>query len=364
MKTGTLTLLLANNHYFDAPFIILYVIAFLTLAVWCADLIIYLKKRKAKKSAEDLSPVEESEPTLDELSAETAENEDVEETEIVTEENGTKFRIRYVKSFMAKLIQSDDETKAFYGELKNEVLSYEKTESRVSWRYDSISVGRRPILKFGIRGKTLCVYYALDIRELKATKYKVELCESKKYSSVPCMYRIKNEHRCSLAKELIAKVVEKLGIIKGESKSEEYVYPYEETAALISKGLIKEIKRAVVNNGVVEDAPVHAISVSEADEKMSDEVAATYIEDDVQSKKHKGKKGIINIDTIGENFNDGDNVDLEALWEKKLIPTTIGYVKVLARGTLNKKLNIDLQDYSIQAVKMVVLEGGTVKKAK
>ena len=363
MKT-TLTLLLAENHYFDTPFIILYVIAFLTLAVWCANLIIYLKKRKAKKAAvEDETPVEETEPTIDELAAES---EDAEETEEVTvaEENGVKFRIRYLKSFMARLIQSDDETKAFYGELKNEVLSYEKTESRVSWRYDSVYVGRKPVLKFGIRGKTLCVYYALEIKELKATKYKVELCESKKYASVPCMYRIKNAHRCELAKYLIAKVAEKLGLVKGEQKNEEYIFPYEDTAALISKGLIKEIKRAVVSNGVIENSPVHAISVSEADAEMSDEVAATYIEDDVNSKKHKGKKGIINIDTIGENFNDGDTVDIEALWEKKLIPTSVGYVKVLARGTLNKKLNIDLQDYSIQAVKMVVLEGGTVKKAK
>lgn len=363
MKTSTLTLLLANNHYFDAPFIILYVLAFLTLAVWCANLIIYLKKRKAKKSAvEDNTAIEEeTEPTIEELAAESEDDETEEVT--VSEENGTKFRIRYVKSFMARLIQSDDEAKAFYGELKNEVLSYQGTYSRVSWRYDSVNVGREPVLKFGIRGKTLCCYFALDIKELKATKYKAELCESKKYARVPCMYRIKNAHRCDLAKDLIAIVAEKFGLVKGEQQNVEYVYPYEDTAALIEKGLIKEIKRAVVNN-VVKEEHVHAISVSEADEKMSDEVAATYIEDDVQSKKHKGKKGIINIDTIGENFNDGDNVDLEALWEKKLIPTTIGYVKVLARGTLCKKLNIDLQDYSIQAVKMVVLEGGTVKKAK
>ena len=364
MRTRTLTLLLAENRYFDTPFIILYILAFLMLAVWCANLIIYLKKRKAKKSAvEDNTAIEEeTEPTIEELAAESEDDETEEVT--VSEANGTKFRIRYVKSFMAKLIQSDDETKAFYGELKNEVLSYQGTYSRVSWRYDSVNVGRKPVLKFGIRGKTLCVYYALDIKELKATKYKVELCESKKYAQVSCMYRIKNEHRCSLAKDLIARVAEKLGLVKGESKNEEYFIPYEDNAALISKGLIKEIKKAVVNNGVVENAPVHAISVSEADEKMSDEVAATYIEDDVNSTKHKGKKGIINIDTIGENFNDGDTVNVEALWEKKLISKSVGYVKVLARGTLNKKLNIDLQDYSIQAVKMVVLEGGTVKKAK
>ena len=244
------------------------------------------------------------------------------------------------------------------------MLSYGNTVSRVSWKFDSVYYGRKPVLKFGIRGKTLCVYYALDVKELKATKYKVELCESKRYVLVPCMYRIKNAHRCELAKDLIAKVAEKLGLVKGEQQKTEYFLPYEDSDVLIKKGLIKEIKTLKETSERTVEQHVHPLSVSEADAQMSDEVAATYIEDDIISKAHKGKKGIINIDTIGENFNDGDTVDIEALWEKKLIPTSVGYVKVLARGMLGKKLNIELQDYSIQAVKMVILEGGTVKKAK
>lgn len=358
-------LLLANNHYFDARFIILYVLAVLTVAVWIANLILFLKKRKdgIKEVVEDDSPIEEDDEP--DISSENFDADDIDgETVSITEENGTKFSIRRIKSFMAKLIQSDDETKAFYGELKNEVLSYGNTVSRVSWKFDSVYYGRKPVLKFGIRGKTLCVYYALDVKELKATKYKVELCESKRYVLVPCMYRIKNAHRCSLAKDLIAKVAEKLGLVKGKQQNIEYSFPFEDNDVLIKKGLIKEIKTLKETSERTVEQHVHPVSVSEADAQMSDEVAATYIKDDITSKKHKGKKGIINIDTIGENFNDGDTVDIEALWEKKLMPTSVGYVKVLARGMLGKKLNIDLQDYSIQAVKMVILEGGTVKKAK
>ena len=63
-----------------------------------------------------------------------------------------------------------------------------------------------------------------------------------------------------------------------------------------------------------------------------------------------------------KNFNDGDLVNLEALIAKKLVPAKTEYVKVLARGVLDKKLNVDLHDYSIQAVKMILLTGGTVKK--
>ena len=97
---------------------------------------------------------------------------------------------------------------------------------------------------------------------------------------------------------------------------------------------------------------------------MTDEVAATFIEDDVDGKAHSGKKGIINIDVLSANFSDGDTVDIEALWEKKLVPANVGRVKLLARGSLDKALNVDLQDYSLQAVKMIVLVGGTVHRAQ
>ena len=365
MSVSALPLLLAANHYFDGAFIVLYILVVLAITVWCVNLYLFIQKRKNKAAEviEDETPLEEDNDEPD-----ISNEDDTEEIErdiiTVTEDNGTKFYIRRIKSFTAKLIQSDDQAKAFYGELKNEVLSYEKTLSRVSWHYDSVYYGRKPVLKFGIRGKTLCVYFALDVKDFKATKYKVELCESKKFALVSCMYRIKNEHRCTLAKDLIATVCANLGLIKGEQQNIEYSLPYEDTEALIEKGLIKEIKTQADNKKSTAEIAVHSVSVKEADAQMSDEVAATYIEDDVDGKTHKGKKAIINIDVLSANFNDGDTVDIEALWKKKLVAKNVGQVKVLAKGTLNKVLNVDLQDYSLQAVKMIVLVGGTVHRAK
>ena len=46
MGVSVLPVLLASNHYFDARFIILYVLAALAVAVWVADLVLFLKKRK------------------------------------------------------------------------------------------------------------------------------------------------------------------------------------------------------------------------------------------------------------------------------------------------------------------------------
>ena len=167
--------------------------------------------------------------------------EDEEDGGVVVDAKGNYFNIRYNKSFTAKLIQSSEETKGYYGELKNEVISYNKTKSRVSWSYDSVNAGRTPVVKFGICGKTLCVYLPLNAEELD-DKYKVEKVESAKYEAVPCMYRIKSERRLRYANELIAKVCESFGLTKGDDHNEDYYLPYETTEALIAKDLIKELK--------------------------------------------------------------------------------------------------------------------------
>ena len=244
------------TSHLDTLFIALYVIAFLTIVIWVTNLIVYIQNRRLKKmrrvelAAEKATPTDDGREFIEEervsFGATEEWNEDEEgDTVIVTEEDGKTVRIRYSKSFTAKLIQSGDETKAFYRELKNEVLSYDGASSRVSWEYDSVNYGRSPLLKFGIRGKTLCVYFALNIKDLKGMKYKVELCEYKKYASVSCLYRITNAQRCEFAKDLIAKVADRHGLVKGERQNVEYAFPYEDIESLLEKGSIKVIGRQV-----------------------------------------------------------------------------------------------------------------------
>ena len=285
---------------------------------------------------------------------------DAEGDKIVTtkDSSGNIFEIRFIKSFTAKLSQASDEVKNYYNIIKNHVLSYQKANSRISWHYDSINVGREQAMKFAIRGKTLCVYYALDEVD---EKYKVEKVESKKYEDVPCLYRIKNDRRCAYAKELVDILMKKLHVSLGKESNEDFSVPFEETKALLAKGLIKEVKTKV--NAPVEEH-FESITVAKADEMMSDEKAEAAIEEDTVSKKREGKKVVVNIDTLSQNYKDGDTVTLDSLIEKKLVSSNTGYVKVLARGILDKKLTVELHDYSIQAVKMIVLMGGHAKKIK
>lgn len=167
---------------------------------------------------------------------------EINDDEIFTtqDSNGNVFQIKYIKSFSAKLSQANKDIKKYYNAIKNHALTYRKANSRISWHYDAIKVGSEPILKFAIRGKTLCIYYSLfEVDE----KYKVERIESKKYEDSPFLYRIKNDRRCEYAKELVDIAMRRLHIPKVNDSNKDFSIPYEDTKTLISKGLIKEFKK-------------------------------------------------------------------------------------------------------------------------
>ena len=188
---------------------------------------------------EPVAPQEPVENPVAEIET-VALDEEEEEGIVILDTKGRYFNIRYNRSFTAKLIQSSDEAKAYYSELKNEALSYDKAKSLVNWTCDSINVGKAPIVKFDVSGKTLCAFFPLNAEDLEE-KYKVEKIESAKYAATPCMYRINNEGRLRYAKELIEKVCVSRGLTKNATKNEDFYLPSETTEALIAKGLIKEV---------------------------------------------------------------------------------------------------------------------------
>ena len=287
------------------------------------------------------------------------------------EETGFAIIARFKKSFLARLIQSPEQTKEYYSQLKNAILSYKKTKSRISWNYDSVNSGRVKVLKFNVRGKTLCMYTALDAQEFEGTKYNVKAITSKKYAEVPCMIKVSGPRKLKHALELIDILAEKLGLEKGEEKNDDYKLPFETTEALIAKDLIKELvskedyeafirrrKSMIIINKKHKDV----VTAEEVDEIISDEVAAAVVVDEHHEFKLGGKKCVINIDTLSRCYNANELVNMKSLKQKGLLPKNAGYVKVLARGTLNKPLTVEANDYSIEAVKMILLTGGTVLK--
>ena len=98
-------------------------------------------------------------------------------------------------------------------------------------------------------------------------------------------------------------------------------------------------------------------------EALSDALAALFVTTEKSDTPVAGEnKCMINIDTIAENFNDGETVTVDALKAKGLVGSDVDYVRVLARGTISKKLTVKVNSFAVDAVKMILLAGGAVVK--
>ncbi|MDD7700812.1 MAG: uL15 family ribosomal protein, partial [Eubacteriales bacterium] len=289
---------------------------------------------------------------------------------------GRVVEVAYRKSFMAKLLLSEEDTKDYYARIHNHILSY-TGKNRVSWFYDSYNSGRTQLVKLAIRGKTLCAYFALDFAEYENTKYHVQEAATKRYEKVPVMLRVRSERGVKYAKELVDAVMAKYGVTQNEKKTGTATaadYPVDTLQNLISRQLVKVLATDGddLTGEDVTLVPVaftvrHSVTVHEAKNLLSDEDALTLVapaapEETAETEKelpyHGGRKFPVNIDTLSAHFENGDTVTPAALRRMGLIPKKAAGVKILARGTLNKSLTVLAHDFSADAVKMIALTGG------
>lgn len=299
---------------------------------------------------------------------------------------GMFIRYRYNRSFEAKLIQSDNTVKRYYSELKNCLLSYKKVTSRISWRHESFRKGRPAAAKFVIRGKTLCLCLALDPENYEESKYIVDdMSRYARFAGTPLMYRIKNERRLRYAKELIAFLFE--GTEPSGHEDEDFAaIPYEDTQSLVERGLIKivsyrevaiEEKTENEEEEFEDDDDFAGEDFDDDDDDELDEINASdvgsYMADDraklrVQEGNEvsdRTKSGIVNVDTLGKFFNEGEKVTVAEIKRRvSYFPKNVTYIKVLARGKLDKPLIVVADDFSLEAVKMIVLTGGRAIRTK
>ena len=235
------------------------------------------------------APAEEAveEAPVEEAPAEEAVEEAPVEEPVVYEEvaptvvptyidnEGNKIEIKYSRSFIANVIQSEDAVKDYYSELKNHILSYKGVKSKISWKFDSYNKGRDQLFKMKLRGKTICLYCALDPNEFDKSKYHHDAIDAKIFAEVPMLVKIKSGLGLRKAKELVDIVMAKFGIEKNaKAKTVDYVnmYPYEETEVLLAKKLVKALVSDDANvkvsqKPVFEEAPVEEPIVEEVAEE-------------------------------------------------------------------------------------------------
>lgn len=271
--------------------------------------------------------------------------------EFVDAEKAPLFVVMYNKSFRAKLSMGTAECRNFYQDLKSYLLAY-GLKSRMAWSYDTIYLGRVPFARFSIRGKTLSMNIALNPEGYEGGMYE-DNKELKKYADVPLRIKVKSNRTVKLAKAAIDLLAKERGYVQKEIKPVE-LEPVRSLKENLKLELVKKlkVKRAI---------SLDSISAEELEDlEISSEVEEN-IKQVIRTKKCNGKKEIINIDTISKNYQANEVVTVESLISKKLISSKVQSVKCLARGILDKPLVFQLNDYSRDAIKMILATNGKIE---
>lgn len=172
----------------------------------------------------------------------SAEKTTPEQTEI-GQEKWTS-RLRYTKSFLAKLYLSDKSLKETYCALLNKFSAYGGVNERTAFSGVTFSAKRKPLAKIALSGKRLTVYFAIDPSTHSEGKYKLTEVKLKKYSALPSKYRIRSNGGLKFALSVADEVIANFALEKKAVEPPLATYkdfPTDNFSNLVSRGLIRQI---------------------------------------------------------------------------------------------------------------------------
>ncbi|MBR2343196.1 MAG: uL15 family ribosomal protein, partial [Clostridia bacterium] len=148
------------------------------------------------------------------------------------------------------------------------------------------------------------------------------------------------------------------------------IYKRDKIGALLGKGHVRRADDGVITDtGVIFGGGVGeellSVDVLRAESLISNAMARTLLVRAEETIYTEGRgRAVINLDTLSEEFSAGERVDVNILKERGLVPEGTAYLKVLARGVIDKPLVIYATSFSLSAVKMIALTGGEAKKVQ
>lgn len=146
-----------------------------------------------------------------------------------------------IRSFIAKVSMIDDDAKRYYSDIKNFVLSFAGTRTRLSWQYESFYKTKALIARMAVRGKSLWIYLPIDIEDIPQGINCVEV-NDKKYKGLKSGLYIQGDRTFKQAKRLITMVCESLGLSQVERDYIDYIPPVMSEDEMLEKNLIRKIQ--------------------------------------------------------------------------------------------------------------------------
>ena len=189
-------------------------------------------------------PVEEVKEDVEEapLKEESVDEEEPKNDDVETQEHQltpTINRSPYDVSFVGRLHLVDIESQQRYVELKQELAKYSLLSDRISWKQERFSFHKVNLAKFVVRGKSLMIYFNIDVAKLENLNLRYEVLEGDKNYTI--RVKLTNRLQQKSALELIKYVmyVNELKLRRTPLEVEYEVANYDEEK-LVELGLAKK----------------------------------------------------------------------------------------------------------------------------
>ena len=146
------------------------------------------------------------------------------------------------KIFAKKVLFCSVNTQDYYNELNNKFLSFKKIKARISKRCVSYRKGRVLVAKITIRGKTLKLHLALDVKDFNKNVYfQTDLSNFVTYKDVPFAVKVKSSRGCKRAIELIDALASKFNLQRDNN------YQYIDSFVALKEFIKLDNEKAQVN---------------------------------------------------------------------------------------------------------------------
>ena len=194
-----------------------------------------VKEEPVEEVKEDVEEASLKEESVDE--EEPREEDDVEAQE--HQLTPTINRSPYDVSFVGRLHLIDVESQQRYVELKQELAKYSLLSDRISWKQERFSFHKVNLAKFVVRGKSLMIYFNIDVAKLENLNLRYEVLEGDNDYTI--RVKLNNRLKQKSALELVKYVmyVNELKLRRTPLEVEYEVANYDEEK-LVELGLAKK----------------------------------------------------------------------------------------------------------------------------
>lgn len=127
--------------------------------------------------------------------------------------------------FNKRLLSLDNEARDYFGDVHNELTSYKKVKYRISNKGIFYRVGSNTVAKIAVRGKTLKLYIALNVKEYPNTVFfKQNTAGIKLYKDVLLTADIKSKRGRDNAIRLIGYFAKSNGLVRHDRRDKENIF--------------------------------------------------------------------------------------------------------------------------------------------